>query len=137
MKNRRSVLKSLGLALALVSLPALGLAQPGQWELLGQRNVNFRVDRDVIPVTAREGVFRGIELEVSGNNPIEIFSLVVHFGNGADQNVEVRQVIPAGGRTRTIDLPGNTRVIRSIEVVYRTDGRARRGRAAIRLWGKH
>lgn len=113
------------------------LAQPGSWELLGQRAVNFRAEQDVIPVTAREGLFHAIQLEVSGNNAIEVISLVVTFGDGASHPVEVRQIIPGGQRTRVIDLPGAARVIRSVSLVYRTAGAVRRGRAAIRLWGLH
>lgn len=131
--NRRSVLGAL--IVVALSVPAAASAQPGGWVFLGQRPVNFRADRDVIPVTAAQGAFGRIQLRVQGNG-VEILSLRVNYANGNTQNVALRQWIPAGGQTRAIDLPGAVRVIRSVEMVYRTRG-ARAGRATVQLFGSH
>src|SRR5262249_6719269 len=50
--------------------------------------------------------------------PVEFYRVVVRFGNGTNEEVEVRERIPAGGQTRAIDLRGNDRVINSIEFFY-------------------
>lgn len=104
-----------------------------EWELLGSRQVNFAVDRDVIPVTAREGVFRAIKLEVEEGN-LEMYDIKVVFGNGEVFSPETRLVFRENSRSRTIDLPGNRRVINRVEFFYRS--RARRGKATVRLYGK-
>jgi hypothetical protein len=58
----------------------------------------------------------------------------VHFGNGSDQRIELRNTIPAGGESRAIDLEGQDRVIRSVEFWY--DANTIRGRqAVVRLYG--
>ncbi len=44
--------------------------------------------------------------------------MVVHYGNGASEEVEVRDPIPAGGQTRAIHLRGDERVINSVDFYY-------------------
>ena len=118
------------------SLSAHHVANPWrQWELLGKRVVNFSTDRDVIAVTAREGSFKALQLKVKGA-PIDLTRMVVHFANGEEQVLQVRRVIPAGGQSPILDLPGNNRVITKVVLVYDTRNRARR-RATVELWGRH
>jgi hypothetical protein len=88
----------------------------GRWERLGVSRVDGRRDHDVIRVNARGG-FRAIQLRVQGG-AIEFQRVVVHFENGADTVLEVRDRINSGGATRRIDLPGDQRRIRSVEVWY-------------------
>ena len=112
-------------------------AQPTQpnWELLGERVVNFRGDHDVIPVGLRDGRFRRIQLRVRGN-AVHMNDLRVNFANGTTYDVPVRTNIASGGQTRAIDLPGDLRVIRNVRMTYRTRARrAPRGRATVRLFG--
>jgi len=105
------------------------------WELLGEKSVDFRTDRDVIGVGRREGRFSKIALEVSGND-VQIDDLKVFYNRGPPQDVQVRALIRAGGRTRPIDLQGGDRVISRIELVYRTRGRGReRDRATVAVYG--
>ena len=40
------------------------IAQPGTWQHLGTRKVNRRLDRDIIPVTIRDGLFTKITKRV-------------------------------------------------------------------------
>lgn len=109
--------------------------RPGQWEKLGQRQVNFAVDRDVIQVGAREGSFKALQLKVKGAT-IDLNRVVVHFRNGEEQVLNVRQTIPRGGQSRILDLPGNNRIITKVVFIYDTRNRARR-RATVELWGRH
>lgn len=88
----------------------------GRWEYLGEAHVDGRVDHDTIRVNSRGG-FREILFEVQGG-AIEFQRVVVHFENGEDHRVDVRDRIRSGGRTRAIDLPGDRRNIRSVELWY-------------------
>jgi hypothetical protein len=103
------------------------------WSLLGERTVNHRVDHDEIRITARDGDFRRIALRVEGA-PVEFYSVVVHYRNGGEQRVEMRDEIRAGGQTRAIDLQGRERVIERVSFNYHTDDRGD-GRAVVQLWG--
>lgn len=106
-----------------------------RWEKIGQRQVNFRTDRDVIQVGAREGTFKALQLKVKGG-AIDLTRVVVHYRNGDQQVLNVRQTIPRGGQSRVLDLPGNNRIITKVVFVYDTRNRSPR-RATVELWGKH
>jgi len=102
----------------------------GEWELLGEQKVNRRRDRDTIRVGRKEGRFNKIRLEVKDND-VEIQDLKVFFHRGPPQDVQVRERIREGGRTRPIDLQGDDRIIDRIELVYRTRGRGERATVAV------
>ena len=115
---------SCGLLLLLAGLAGSASAQRERWERLGQSYVNGRADHDRVYVRNR-GTFRAIQFGIKGG-AIEFQRVVVHFENSEDQELEVRDRIPSGGRTRAIDLPGNRRRIRSIEFWYgKSDWRSR------------
>ena len=100
----------------------------GRWERLGDSRVDGRRDHDTIRVNAR-GRFRAIRFFVQGGE-IEFQRVVVHFENGADTDVEVRERVRRDGTSRAIDLPGDERRIRSVEVWY---GRGNWGRSRPQL----
>jgi hypothetical protein len=128
------MLRTLG-ALAMLATIGCGGNRAGRssdWVLLGQRAVSDRVDHDVVNVGSR-GDFRRIKFTVQRSS-VDFHRVVVHFGNGADQRIDIRQTIPAGGETRAIDLDGRDRVIRSIDFWY--DANTLRGRdAQVRVFG--
>ncbi len=103
------------------------------WELLGTRRVSFVRERDVIEVTAREGRFRALKLEVDGGD-LEMFDMRIVFGDGSAYSPETRFLFRQGSWSRTFDLPGEARVIRRIEFRYRST--VRRGQATVRVYGK-
>jgi hypothetical protein len=121
------------------------LAQPGQgqrdrgdrgnrgWQLLGTAHVDGAADHDKITVSRSEGPFREIQLRVRGG-VVEFRHVVVHYGNGGSDELQVRERIPAGGQTRPIDLRGDRRDIRSVELWY---GKGRwRQRPTVELYGR-
>ena len=117
----------------LLGLTTVAVAQ--KWEYLGEANVDGAIDHDRIMVTAAKGEYRGIQIRVE-NGPIRFDHVVVHFGNGSSDPIAIRSRIPAGGKTRVIDLPGNRRVIESVEFWYER-GTWASARPKVRLWGVH
>ena len=107
----------------------------GKWEYLGEANVDGRVDHDTIKVGSSTGLYRAIQLKVQAG-PIEFFKVIVHYGNGQSEPLEIRENIPAGGKTRVIDLPGERRVIQSVEFYYAKANKAS-ARPKVRLFAKH
>jgi hypothetical protein len=101
----------------LLLIPASTAAQAQQWVELGCREVNFTVDRDVIPVNARGLLFRAIHLRV-GAAPVEMLDLKVIYGNGAPDDIPVRSRFAAGSSSGPLDLAGRDRAIQRIELVY-------------------
>lgn len=111
------------------------IQEPPRWAKLGQRTVNFGLDRDEIRVTARDGRFTSIRLKTEVA-PINLHRCVVHFANGTTKSFKIAGGdLRAGQITRNLDLPGNRRVITKVVFWYDTKSRAsRRGR--IELWGR-
>lgn len=131
---RRSDIRSIrwltAALLVLAFAPAPLAAQA--WESLGTREVSFARDRDVIAVTAREGRFRAIKIEVD-QGTLEMFNVQVTFRDGQRFSPETRLVFAEGSRSRAIDLPGEARIIQRVEFSYKS--RVRRGRAVVHLFG--
>lgn len=105
--------------LAVLLLLVFGQAYYAQarLELLGEANVDGEVDHDKIKVGRADGKFRAIQIKVE-RAPVDFQKVVIHYGNGADEAIEVRSKINAGGESRLIDLRGRDRVIESVEFWY-------------------
>jgi hypothetical protein len=103
-----------------------------RWEQIGNAYVDGRMDHDRILVNRRES-FRALQLGIRGG-AIEFQRVVVHFENGADHELDIRERIPDRGKTRVIDLPGERRRIRSVEFWYSKD--QWRTRPHVNLWGR-
>jgi hypothetical protein len=109
------------LGIAVIFLTSMTIAVYGQgrgrarWERLGTARVDGNGDHDNISVGVRDGRFRAIQLRVRGG-AVEFMRVVVHYADGEPEIVAVKERIPDGGTTRSIDLQGNRRYIRSVEL---------------------
>jgi len=103
------------------------------WQLLGTAHVDGSADHDNIKVGRRDGAFHEIRLRVRGG-AIEFQRVVVHYGNGASDEIAVREVIRGGDQTRAIDLRGERRNINSVELWYAKAHS--RQRPMVELWGR-
>jgi hypothetical protein len=105
------------------------------WERLGCTEVGRRTDFDEIRVGRREGRFKAIRLEASGNS-VSILDLKVIYSNGAPDDIQVRSEINEGDRSRPLDLRGRERTIDSIQLISKRDFRGPgRGRAQVCVYG--
>ncbi len=114
---KKTVLSTIALLFAL----AFGASLRAQgWDYLGDAHVDGGQDHDSIHVGKHDGRFRAIQLRVNGG---EVFfeRVVVHFHDGSHEELVIRDRIPSGGQTRAIDLPGDRRVIESVELWYGKD----------------
>jgi hypothetical protein len=127
---RRTVgLALMGFLTACASAPAGGR----HWEFLGSRDVEFRVDHDVIEVGRVEGRFRELRFQVR-DGAIEMYDMRVVLGDGETIHLRHRLVLDRG-EGRVIDLPGERRVVRRVEFVYRSL-RSDWRRATVSLFGR-
>jgi Protein of unknown function (DUF2541) len=129
------IIRMMGALLLLMSVGEAAFAQRVQWVLLGQTTVDGQRDRDRISIGRAEGRFRRLQLRVTGA-PVEFYRVIINYGNGTSEEVEVRENIRAGGQTRAIDLQGRERVISSVDFLY-GKGTWRRGvRPKVTLYGR-
>ena len=92
-------------------------------------------DHDEIVVTASEGVYSAIQLRIM-KAPIHLLNINIIFGNGDNENVVFDKMFAAGSETRVIDLPGNKRIIKKVNLNYKS-APTQKGRVVISLWGRH
>lgn len=104
-----------------------------KWDKLGERWVAGGKDRDVITVGRKDGKFRKIKIKAE-HSALELFDVVVVFGDGTSFSPPTRLVIAKGAWTRDIDLPGGDRNIRRVE--FRYGNLAGGGRAQLELWAR-
>ncbi|MBK8515098.1 MAG: DUF2541 family protein [Saprospiraceae bacterium] len=116
-------------------LASFSVPVQNKWEILGERKVNLGLDHDVIQVGSSEGVFTKLKIKVRKSG-INLHRMVVHFGNGEKQEIEVREDIQKGSESRVIDLSGNKRIIKEVDFWYDTKGLLN-DKAVVILWGRH
>jgi hypothetical protein len=110
------------------------LAHADNWVYLGQAHVDGQHDHDNIEVGRAAGRYRFLQVRVH-NAPIEFDRIVVHYGNGQAETLQVREVIRKAGHSRAIALQGD-RFVKSFELWY---GKAKpnSGRPELTLFGQH
>lgn len=130
-----------GLALvAGLSTPALAHGGHGAgygargWDFLGSRVVSHAAEHDRVPArTARR--YTQVQLCAS-NRAVRLYDVDVVFHNGSRQDLQVRNVLRPGECTRAIDLRGNSRDIRFVNLAYQTVGRHAGRRAEVAVFAR-
>ena len=103
----------------------------GRWEVLGQREVDFRNDHDQIDVGRSEGRFKQLQFRVK-DAPIEVSSMVVTFANDQTFSPKINHRFAQGSGSRVIDLPGDRRAIKRIDFNYKSINR-REGKGTVEV----
>jgi hypothetical protein len=116
---------------ALASGPA---SAQGRWELIGQRQVGFLVDRDAVSGRG-QGRFSVIRICV-GTAPVHFRDVDVVFANGERQQLAINALVRAGTCTANLDLRGEARRVARVEMVYNSVPNFR-GRALVSVYGLH
>jgi hypothetical protein len=117
-----------------VGLVAQAASAQNRWIFLGDKHVDGHDDHDKISISSKEGTFRQLQIRVK-LAPVVFQRVVVHFGNGADEELQFRDRINAGGSTRALDLRGTDRVIKSVEFWYEKSHWGER-RPTVELYGR-
>ncbi|MEM6720061.1 MAG: hypothetical protein AAF611_12125 [Bacteroidota bacterium] len=104
------------------------------WEKLGSKKVNYRLDKDVIRVGKHEGTFRKLKLVVSKGS-LNMHRMIVHYGNGSTEEIKLRHNFSRRSDSRVIDLNGRNRIIQKITFVYDSKNNSRR-RATLHVFGR-
>jgi hypothetical protein len=102
------------------------------WDKLGERKVEGGADHDTIHVGKGDGKFVAVAIVVE-RSAIELYDMVITFGDGSTWSPNVRWVFKEGTTSRVIDLPGDARWIKKVE--FRYGNLAGGGKAQVELWG--
>ena len=126
--------KSIFLSLFLLLALSFNATISAQWVKLGERAVNFSMDRDEINVTVMKGTFKRLKFIVR-KAPIYMKNVRVVYGNGESTNIRVRRSIAKGTESPVFDLPGKNRIIKKIVFNYRSIPTFK-GRGLVEAFGK-
>lgn len=108
------------------------------WVLLGEKEVGFRVDRDVIDIRQsedwyRDRSFKALHLAAEGND-IHLISVRIVYFNGFSEDLRIDRRLRQRDEM-AIDLRGERSYLRRIEMVYRARPDFR-GRASLKVYGE-
>jgi hypothetical protein len=108
------------------------------WVLLGQKEVGFRVDRDVINIGQSEDWYRDRSFKslqfVAEDNEVHLMSVRLVYFNGFAEDLRVDRLIRRGDDL-ALDLRGERSYLRRIEMTYRSRP-SFRGQAVIKVYGE-
>jgi hypothetical protein len=107
----------------------------GAWAYLGEANVDGSSDHDKIKVGGGKGTFRALQIHVE-RAAIDFQYILVHFENGGNDRLELRGKVPAGAKSRVIDLKGANRAIDSVEIWYARGNWANAQKPKMLLYGR-
>jgi hypothetical protein len=132
---------------AWVSHPSVGIPNPQfvassrefhpqlrREELLGQFEVDFKADRDVLEVARDVGRFQKIRIVVRGA-PVQLHDMKVTFADDSVFDPPSRDRILQEDSAYDFDLPGERRMIKRITFLYRSVDR-REGKATVLVYGE-
>jgi len=104
------------------------------WRELGRVKAGHNGDHDRIVIDGPHDTFRKIKIRVEGS-PLNLRKMVVVYDDGAPENIEIKNDIPKGGESRSIDLKGGKRKLKSVEFWFETKGFLN-GKAEVFLYGQ-
>jgi hypothetical protein len=133
MKNKLKITTVITISILLLSF--MNMPSRTDWEKLGSKIVNMHADHDEIIVTAHDGLFTKLKFKVL-KAPLFLHNINVIFGNGSSENIVFNKKFTPGTESRVIDLPGNKRIIKKINLNYKTPKNPK-GKSMIVLFGKH
>ena len=113
---KKNAFAMFGAMLLVLSLNLVLNAQR-DWIHLGDKHVDGNSDHDKISIGRDDGRFRQLQIRVA-DAPVNFQRVVVHFGNGADEELQFRERINPGTETRAMDLRGRSRIVKSVEFWY-------------------
>ncbi len=103
------------------------------WQLLGERQVNGRLDKDRITVSRYKGKFEKLAIVVLDSD-LELLDFAVSFARGPQWRPTLRHTFKEGERSRVIDFPGDERVLKYIDLKYKNTPGG--GSARLQVWGR-
>jgi hypothetical protein len=103
------------------------------WTLMGEQWVHGGRNKDIISVGGRQGKFTKLMVVVD-EGELNLDDIIIEYDNGRKHSPKLHHSFRDGARTRPVDLRGDARVIRKVEVRY--SNMPKTGRAKVQLWGR-
>jgi hypothetical protein len=102
---------------------------------MGDAEIDRKGGTTQIDVGAEEGLAKRIRFEVRGTE-VEFKKVTVTYESGDPEEVDIRDRVRRGGRSRPIDLKGGNRVIKKVISAFKVDKDADRDARIVLLGHK-
>jgi hypothetical protein len=134
---RTTITAALFIAIAMLALaPALARGADDEdkdWKVMGDAKIERKSGTAKIDVGTEEGLAKRIKFEVRGSD-VEFKKVTVTYESGDPEEIDIRDTVRRGGKSRAIDLKGGNRVIKKVLIAFTADKDTDRN-AAIILMG--
>jgi len=90
------------------------------WKVMGNAKLEKKGGTATIEVGAKEGLVKRIKFEVRGTD-VEFKKVTVTYEKGDPEEVEIRDKVSRGEKTRAIDLEGGNRTIKKVVIAFKLD----------------
>ncbi len=104
------------------------------WTLLGQGQANRKGETDRITPDSAKKRLKELRVVVEGA-PLELEAMTVTFGNDKQFKPKVKQKLGADSASAAIDLRGEDRRVKHVDLTYRTAAKGT-GKATVMLYGR-
>lgn len=104
------------------------------WELLGTREVDYTLDRDVVTLKESGRSITGLKFIVK-NGTLNMHKATVHFTNGDTRDIEFPAEVNKTNDGRIVELAGNSRKIEKVTFWYDTVNKSK-DKSIVEVWGK-
>ena len=112
--------------LALAPAPAAAADDADKdWKVLGDAQIEKKGGTAEIKVGGEEGLVKRIKFEVRGTD-VAFKKVTITYENGDPEQVDIRDKVRRGGKSRTMDLKGGNRVIKKVLIAFKLDKEADR-----------
>ena len=115
-----ALILTLAMPNALSSVARAAADDDKDWKVMGDTQIQRQSGSAQIEVGAEEGLVKRIKFEVRGTD-VEFKKVTVSYENGDPEEIDIRDTVRRGGRTRAIDLKGGNRVIKKVLIAFKTD----------------
>jgi len=89
-------------------------------KVMGDAKIERKSGSAKIDVGAEEGLAKRIKFEVRGSD-VEFKKVTVTYESGDPEEIDIRDTVRRGGKSRAIDLKGGNRVIKKVIIAFKTD----------------
>jgi hypothetical protein len=120
-----------GLAVAMLAA-SVRADDENDWKVLGSAKIERKSGTTTIDVGGGEGLVKRIKFEVRGSD-VTFKKATVTFEGGDPEEIDVRDEVRRGGKTRAIDLKGGNRAIKKVLIAFKVDKDTDRDAAIVLL----
>lgn len=103
------------------------------WSKIGETTVDFTKDKDVI-IVAGSTNYKSLQIRAT-DAPVHVDNIQIIYQTDESENIPIRFDFKPGTESRAIDLKGNKKFVKQINLTYHTVQNVKEDKAHVEIWG--